>query len=164
MGIDDQRDEMERGLKAGDALREARAKALQGEITPKVLSEVTADALREAQEEVATLKAQVAHLSTILGQTGGDQQVSDSPPGQGIITVFPGAQDITVAAMSNRAVRVADVAGRGGWELDPLVALDLGQRIIAMAGYWFAQDAAQGAVNAKPKLSLIHGLKLPKGS
>lgn len=146
-----------------DALQEVRAKALRGDATPGELQHATMEALREAQEEVATLKAQVAHLETVIGQTGGDRQVSDAPAGQGIITVFPGSQDINVAAMSNGVVRIADVAGRGGWELDPLVALDIGQRLISMAGYFFAQDRAGGAVNAKPKLSLIHGLKLPKG-
>lgn len=73
---------------------------------------------------------------------------------------------ITVAAMSNGLVKITDNATKQGWELDPFLAADVGQRLVSMGIFQIQAHmvAMQGNVDAqaKPKLDIVRA-SLPKG-
>lgn len=74
---------------------------------------------------------------------------------------------ITVSAMSTGVVKVIDNTTGQGWELDPFLAADVGQRLVSMGIFQIQQRmlATQGNIDvteAKPKLDIVRA-NLPKG-
>jgi hypothetical protein len=70
---------------------------------------------------------------------------------------------ITVSAMSNGTVRLTDREGGYAVEFPPLTALDVGQRMIAMAALHMKQAVlAAQPVQAKPRIDIVkQGLPKP---
>lgn len=87
------------------------------------------------------------------------------PPG-----VLPGTKQddggIVVSAHDTGYVKIMDTQKRGGWELDPFRAIDVGQRLIAMGTYQLQQKmiAIEGGgitIEQKPKIDIVRAT-LPK--
>lgn len=101
--------------------------------------------------------------TTGVAKRGTSQGLPSNPEPPGVL---PGeAQDdggIVVSAMGTGYVRIVDTEKRGGWELDPFRAIDVGQRLIAMGTFQLQQKmiAIEGGglvIEQKPKIDIVRG-------
>ncbi len=86
-------------------------------------------------------------------------------PTKGGDTGITNAGGVVVSAMNTGLVKIVDEGGKGGWELDPFLACDIGQRLLAMGIFQIQQRMLAyegGEVEAKPRIDIVHAT-LPKG-
>jgi hypothetical protein len=86
-------------------------------------------------------------------------------PTKGGDTGITNAGGVTVSAMSTGLVKIVDDTGKGGWELDPFLACDIGQRLLAMGIFQIQQRMLAyegGQVESKPRIDIVRGT-LPPG-